>query len=290
MDLTEAIFIDNPDLVGVIHFAAFKSVGESVAEPLEYYENNLRSLINLLQCAQRFGVFHFVFSSSCSVYGNTRELPVSESTPMGEAQSPYARTKQMGELICRDVAKVWPEGNVSLLRYFNPVGAHPSARIGEIQEKPENLIPVITQTAIGRREQVVVHGNDYATRDGSCIRDYVHVMDIANAHTKALQYMLEADDEDNCITLNLGTGAGVTVLEMIQAFEQVSGQKLNYRIGPRRPGDVEAVYANNDKAKRVLGWDLQYDLNAMMDTAWRWEQTMAEEARLAKPMSAARLN
>ncbi len=277
MDYTEAIFMDNPDLVGVIHFAAFKSVGESVNEPLEYYENNLRSLINLLQCAQRFGVFHFVFSSSCSVYGNSVELPVSESTPMGEAQSPYARTKQMGEHICRDVAKVWPEGNISLLRYFNPVGAHPSALIGELQTKPENLVPVITQTAIGRREQMQVFGNDYGTRDGSCIRDYVHVMDIASAHTKALQYMLEADDEDNCITLNLGTGNGITVLELIRAFEEVSGQKLNYAVGGRRPGDVEAVYANNDKAREVLGWTLKYDLNAMMDTAWRWEQTMAQE-------------
>jgi len=290
MDYTDAIFMDNPDLVGVIHFAAFKSVGESVAEPLEYYENNLRSLINLLQCAQRFGVFHFVFSSSCSVYGNTVELPVSESTPMGEAQSPYARTKQMGEQICRDVANVWPEGNIALLRYFNPVGAHPSALIGELQAKPENLIPVITQTAIGRREQMLVHGNDYDTRDGSCIRDYVHVMDIANAHTKALQYMLEADDEDNCITLNLGTGNGITVLEMIKAFEDVSGKKLNYTIGSRRPGDVEAVYANNDKARQVLGWAPQFDLNSMMDTAWRWEQTMAQEAKVGIGAGKAQLN
>ena len=291
MDYTEAIFIDNPDMVGIIHFAAFKSVPESVAEPLAYYENNLRSLINLLQCAQRFGVFHFVFSSSCSVYGNTTALPVSESTPMSEAQSPYGRTKQMGELICRDVASVWPEGNIALLRYFNPVGAHPSAHIGELQEKPENLVPVITQTAIGKRDQMVVHGNDYKTRDGSCVRDYVHVMDIANAHTRALEYMLEADDEDNCITLNLGTGNGVTVLEMIKAFEQVSGQKLNYRIGDRRPGDVEAVYANNDKAKEVLGWEPKYDLNAMMDTAWRWEQAITKEtASLVGTDEVSRLN
>jgi UDP-glucose 4-epimerase len=290
MDYTEAIFIDNPDLVGVIHFAAYKSVPESVAEPLEYYENNLRSLINLLQCAQRFGVFHFVFSSSCSVYGNTKELPVSESTPMGVAQSPYARTKQMGEDICRDVARVWPEGNISLLRYFNPVGAHPSVHIGELQEKPENLVPVITQTAIGKREQMMVFGKDYATRDGSCVRDYVHVMDIANAHTKALQYMLEADDEDNCLTLNLGTGNGVTVLELIKAFEAVSGQQLNYQLGDRRPGDVEAVYANNDKARRVIGWQPQYDLNTMMDTAWRWEQVMAEETAPAADTEKAQLN
>ncbi len=280
MDYTEAIFFDNPDIVGIIHFAAYKSVGESVEAPLDYYENNLRALINLLQCAQRFGVFQFVFSSSCAVYGNVETLPVSEETAIGIAQSPYARTKQMGEDICRDVARVWPEGNVALLRYFNPVGAHPSAHMGEMQEKPENLVPVITQTAIGKRAQMTVNGNDYDTRDGSCIRDYVHVMDIANAHTRALQYMLEADDEDNCLTLNLGTGNGVTVLELIAAFEKVSGQKLSYEIGPRREGDVVAVYANNDKAKNIIGWQPQHDLDAMMDTAWRWEQALAKETKV----------
>ena len=290
MDYTEAIFIDNPDLSGIIHFAAHKSVPESVAEPLSYYENNLRSLINVLQCAQRFGVFQVVFSSSCSVYGNTTELPVSEQTPMGEPQSPYASTKQMGERICRDFAKTWPEGNISLLRYFNPVGAHPSAQIGEIQLRPENLVPVITQTAIGRREGMAVHGTDYDTRDGSCVRDYVHVMDIANAHTKALQYMIEADDEDNCLVLNLGTGNGVTVLELIGAFEKVSGQKLNYEVGPRRPGDVVAVYANNDQAKKILGWEPQYDLDAMMDTAWRWEQQIQKEQAVVESETAAKLN
>jgi UDP-glucose 4-epimerase len=245
-----------------------------------YYEINLRSLINVLQCAQRFGVFLFVFSSSCSVYGDVTTLPVSEETDINVAQSPYARTKQMCEDICRDVAKVWQEGNVALLRYFNPVGAHPSAHMGELQEKPENLVPVITQTAIGKMDQLTVNGNDYDTRDGSCIRDYIHVMDIANAHTKALQYMLEADDEDNCLTLNLGTGNGVSVLEMIAAFEKVSGEKLNYQIGPRRPGDVIAVYANNDKAKRIIGWEPQYDLDTMMDTAWRWEKALAQEEKV----------
>lgn len=279
MDYTEAIFFDNPDLAGIIHFAAYKAVGESTEEPLLYYENNLRSLINILQCAQRFGVFQFVFSSSCAVYGNMDKLPVSEQTPLNIAQSPYGRSKQMCEDICRDVARVWQEGNVALLRYFNPVGAHPSALLGELQEKPENLVPVITQTAIGRREYMSVHGNDYDTRDGSCIRDYVHVMDIASAHTKALQYMLEADDEDNCLTLNLGTGKGVSVLELIAAFERVSGQKLHYRIGPRRAGDVAAVYANNDKAKQVIGWEPKFDLDSMMDTAWRWEKQLAKEFR-----------
>ena len=278
MDITEAIFIDNPDLAGIIHFAAFKSVHESVAEPLSYYENNLRSLINLLQCAQRFGVFQFLFSSSCSVYGNAAQLPVTEQTPIAEAQSPYAATKQMGERICRDVARIWPEGNIALLRYFNPCGAHPSAHIGELQEKPENLVPVITQTAIGRRPQMTVFGSDYDTRDGSCVRDYVHVMDLAHAHTLTMQYMLEADDEDNCLVLNLGTGNGVTVLELINAFEKASGQKLNYAVGERRAGDVSAVYANNDKAQEVLGWTPQYNLAAMMDTAWRWEKSLAREA------------
>ncbi|MBS1615008.1 MAG: UDP-glucose 4-epimerase GalE [Bacteroidetes bacterium] len=281
MDYTEAIFFDNPDIVGIIHFAAFKAVGESVQEPLLYYENNLRALINVLQCAQRFGVFQFVFSSSCAVYGSVQELPVSEQGAQNQAQSPYGRSKQMCEDICRDVAKVWPEGNVALLRYFNPVGAHPSAQLGELQEVPENLVPVITQTAIGRRDSMSVYGNDYDTRDGSCIRDYVHVMDIAAAHTQALQYMLEADDEDNCLTLNLGTGKGVSVLELIAAFERVSGQKLNYQIGPRRAGDVPAVFANNDKAQRIIGWKPQYDLDAMMDTAWRWEKELAKQAKAA---------
>jgi UDP-glucose 4-epimerase len=280
MDQTEAIFFDNPDIAGIIHFAAYKSVGESVDEPLMYYENNLRSLINVLQCAQRFGVFQFVFSSSCAVYGDVAALPVNEETPIGIAQSPYGRTKQMCEDICRDVARVWQEGNIALLRYFNPVGAHPSALMGELQETPENLVPVITQTAIGRRTEMQVYGSDYPTRDGSCIRDYVHVMDIASAHTKSLQYMMEADDEDNCLILNLGTGNGVTVLEIIAAFERVSGHKLNYKIGPRRLGDVVAVYANNDKAREIIGWVPEYDLDAMMDTAWRWERALAEETKL----------
>lgn len=279
MDYTEAIFFDNPDIIGIIHFAAFKAVGESVQEPLMYYENNLRALINMLQCAQRFGVFQFVFSSSCAVYGDVQQLPVSEHLPLGQAQSPYGRSKQMCEDICRDVAHVWPEGNVSLLRYFNPVGAHPSALLGELQEVPENLVPVITQTAIGRRASMSVYGNDYDTYDGSCIRDYVHVMDIASAHTQALQYMLEADDEDNCLTLNLGIGKGVSVFELIQAFERVSGQKLNYQIGPRRAGDVPAIYANNDKAQQVIGWKPQYDLDSMMDSAWRWEKELAKQAK-----------
>lgn len=275
---TEALFIENPGICGIIHFAAFKSVPESVQEPLKYFRNNINSLVNVLQCAQEHHINQFVFSSSCSVYGNPKELPVMETAPIGEPESPYARTKQMGEAICRDFARQNRKFNVTLLRYFNPVGAHPSALIGELQEKPENLVPMITQTAIGKRMEMQVFGNDYPTRDGSCVRDYVHVMDIANAHTKALQYTIEGRNTDKCEVFNLGTGNGVTVLELIDAFEKASGQKLNYKIGPRRPGDVVAVYANNNKAHDLLGWAPKYDLDQMMDTAWRWELTMKKEA------------
>lgn len=275
---TEAIFIENPDITGIIHFAAYKSVPESVEKPLMYFRNNINSLVNLLQCAEEYKVNHFVFSSSCSVYGNTDKLPVEETAPLAEPESPYARTKQMGEAICRDFAARHPEFNVTLLRYFNPVGAHPTALIGELQEKPENLVPIITQTAIGKRSEMQVFGTDYPTRDGSCVRDYIHVMDIANAHTKALQYTIEGNNTQNCDIFNLGTGNGVTVLELIASFEKSSGQKLNYKLGPRRPGDVVAVYANNNKARALLDWDIKYNLDQMMDTAWRWEQTLKKEA------------
>jgi UDP-glucose 4-epimerase len=275
---TEAIFIENPDIVGIIHFAAFKSVPESVSEPLKYFRNNLNSLVNILQCAEEYEVNNFVFSSSCSVYGNTTVLPVVEEAPLAEPESPYARTKQMGEAICRDFTNHFKQFNAILLRYFNPVGAHPSALIGELQEKPENLVPVITQTAIGKRKDMSVFGTDYPTRDGSCVRDYIHVMDIANAHTKALQYLIQGKNTGNCDIYNLGTGEGVTVLELIKAFEKVSGQKLNYNLGPRRPGDVVEVYANNNKACSKLGWETKYDLDQMMDTAWRWELAMKKES------------
>lgn len=277
-DDTETIFIENPDIAGIIHFAAFKSVPESVNEPLKYYRNNLDSLVNILKCAQTYKVNHFVFSSSCSVYGNAQKLPVEETAPLVEPESPYARTKQIGEAICRDLAKQNPDFNVTLLRYFNPVGAHPTVHIGELQEKPENLVPVITQTAIGKRNEMQVFGTDYPTRDGSCVRDYIHVMDIANAHTKALQYTLEGNNSTNCDVFNLGSGNGVTVLELIHAFEKVSGEKLHYKLGPRRPGDVVEVYANNAKARALLDWDIKYSLDDMMDTAWRWEQAMKKEA------------
>jgi len=275
---TEAIFNENPDIVGIIHFAAFKSVPESVAEPLKYYRNNLQSLVNILQCAQDFGVHHFVFSSSCSVYGNTTQLPVDELAPLAQAESPYAHTKQIGEDICRNIATVNDDFNTILLRYFNPVGAHESAIIGELQEKPENLVPVITQTAIGKREEMHVFGTDYPTRDGSCVRDYIHVMDIAHAHTRALQYLIDGKNQERCEVFNLGTGNGVTVLELIHSFEKVTCQKLNYKLGPRRAGDVVEVFANNNKAKSLLGWETKYSLDQMMDTAWRWEVAMKKEA------------
>jgi UDP-glucose 4-epimerase len=271
LDDTQAIFIENPDIVGVIHFAAFKSVNESVLEPLKYYRNNLNSLVNILQCAKDYQVSNVVFSSSCSVYGNASKLPVDELTPLAVAESPYAFTKQIGEVICQDFVKQNEGVNISLLRYFNPVGAHPSVLIGELQEKPENLVPVITQTAIGKRESMTVFGNDYDTRDGSCVRDYIHVMDIASAHTKSLQYMIAGRNKEACEVFNLGSGNGVTVLELINSFEEVSGRKLNYQIGSRRAGDVIAVYADNSKARHLLGWEAKFSLSQMMDTAWRWE-------------------
>ncbi|WP_343700093.1 UDP-glucose 4-epimerase GalE [Chitinophaga sp.] len=273
---THAVFHENRDIVGVIHFAALKSVGESVHEPLMYFQNNLTSLVNVLKCVKEFNIPNFVFSSSCSVYGNTTALPVVEETPLGEAQSPYARTKQMGEQIIEDFSRVNTTQSI-LLRYFNPVGAHPSALIGELPlGKPDNLVPVITQTAIGKLPKVTVFGTNYDTRDGSCIRDYIHVTDIANAHTKALQYLLEKRNESNLEVFNLGTGTGVTVLEAIKAFEKISGMKLNYELGEPRPGDVIAIYANNTKARAKLGWEPKSGIEDMMRTAWQWEVALRD--------------
>ncbi|HEY8915388.1 MAG TPA: UDP-glucose 4-epimerase GalE [Chitinophaga sp.] len=274
---THAVFHENRDIVGVIHFAALKTVPESVAEPLLYFHNNLTSLVNILKCIQEFKIPNFVFSSSCSVYGNATALPVIEETPLGEAQSPYARTKQIGEQIIQDYNKVNDTQSI-ILRYFNPVGAHPSALIGELPlGKPDNLVPMITQTAIGKRPKMIVFGHDYDTRDGSCIRDYIHVMDIANAHTRALQYLLDKKNKSNLETYNLGTGNGVTVLEAINAFEKISGVKLNYELGPRRPGDVIAIYANNSLAKSKLGWEPKIGIEDMMRTAWQWEVSLRDK-------------
>lgn len=273
-DDTHAIFAENDDISGVIHFAAYKAVGESVSKPLSYYENNMVSLINLMKCVEEYNTPYFVFSSSCTVYGNPDAIPVTEETPEKPAESPYGATKQMGERVIRDFSKIASTRSV-LLRYFNPAGAHPSTLIGEYNiDKPQNLTPAITQTAIGRLPQMQVFGNDYPTRDGSCIRDFIHICDLAHAHTLALQYLMDNKGSGNCEVFNLGTGSGITVLEAIQAFEKVSGVKLNYVIGPRRPGDVIAIYANKDKAEKELGWIPQYDLDDIMRTAWQWEQKL----------------
>jgi UDP-glucose 4-epimerase len=273
-DDTSAVFLENEDIIGVIHFAAYKSVRESVENPLLYFDNNLLSLINLLKCVDEYKVPYFVFSSSCTVYGNPDSIPVTEKTIPKPAASPYGYTKQMGEQIVNEFAKNTGT-NCILLRYFNPVGAHPTAFIGEMPlGKPENLVPAITQTAIGKLPKLTVYGNDYPTRDGSCVRDYIHVCDLANAHTLAMKYLEEENNTGLCEVFNLGSGNGVTVLESILAFEKVSGVKLNYEFGPRRPGDVIAIYANNDLARSILGWTPKYSLEEMMKTAWDWEQRL----------------
>jgi UDP-glucose 4-epimerase len=279
-DDTFAIFQENEDIEGIIHFAAFKAVGESVERPLMYFENNITSLINLLKCVQEFNTPWFVFSSSCTVYGNPDEQMVTEDTPTKPAASPYGYTKQMGEQILGEFGKT-VDTKIILLRYFNPVGAHPSILIGEMPlGKPQNLVPAITQTAIGKLPKMFVHGDDYPTRDGSNVRDYIHVSDIAHAHTLSIKYLEEGRNKSNCEIFNLGTGNGVTVLEAIKSFEKVSGVKLNYEIGPRRPGDVVAIYANNDKAKKLLGWNPKYSLDEMMDTAWKWEVRLKEDEKM----------
>jgi UDP-glucose 4-epimerase len=279
-DDTFAVFQENEDIEGIIHFAAFKAVGESVAQPLLYFENNLTSLINLLKCVKEFRIPYVVFSSSCTVYGEPDKVPVTEETPPKPAASPYGYTKQMGEQIVSEFIKSVLSQAI-LLRYFNPVGAHPSIEIGELPiGTPQNLVPAITQTAIGKISELKVYGGDYPTRDGSCIRDYIHVSDLAHAHTLALKYLLHNKNLSACEVFNLGTGEGVTVLEAIKAFEKVSGVKLNYSIGPRRPGDVIATYANNDKAKNFLGWNPQFSLEDMMSTAWKWELRMKADEEI----------
>lgn len=270
---TRQIFIAHPGMAGIIHFAALKMVGESVQQPLRYFHNNLNSLLNVLACMQEFGVPNLIFSSSCSVYGNAAELPVTEDTPWQEAESPYGRSKQMGEQIIRDVLPASPGLQSMLLRYFNPAGAHESALIGEAPTNAaSNLVPVITETAIGLRPEMTVFGADYPTRDGSCLRDYIHVMDLAEAHTKALQYLLEKRNASPCEVFNLGIGEGVTVLEAIRAFEKVSGAALPYRLGPARPGDVVAVYADKTRAAELLGWNPSRNIEDIMRSAWAWEQ------------------
>jgi UDP-glucose 4-epimerase len=267
----EDFFKSNPDIDGIIHFAAFKYVNESVEKPLEYYSNNLNSLINLLHCCKKYDIRHFVFSSSCSVYGNAAQLPVDENAPLAKAESPYANTKVVGEQIIQDFCKTH-SFKATLLRYFNPVGAHPAGHIGENPEGiPQNVVPRITGTALGKFDAFVVAGSDYNTKDGSCIRDYIHLCDIAHAHTLALRWLFEQTDS-KCEIFNLGSGSGTTVLELIEAFEKANRLKLNYSLGPRRPGDVEAIYANNAKAQAQLGWQTRYTLADMMRSAYEWEK------------------
>jgi len=274
----EDVFKSEKDISGVIHFAALKSVPESVAQPLLYFRNNLDSLINLLDICEKYKVGQFVFSSSCSVYGNAKELPVTEDTPFQEAESPYARSKQISEKIISDLSRI-SNSKFVVLRYFNPVGAHESGLIGENPKDGAvfNIFPRVTGVAIGRYDHLDIFGDDYNTRDGTCIRDYIHVMDIAHAHTLALQYVANNKDAPAYDIFNLGTGRGTTVMEVVNAFERVSARKLHYEMKPRRAGDVESIYANNGKAVQKLGWHTERDLDVMISTAWAWEQELAKQ-------------
>ncbi|MBL7473966.1 UDP-glucose 4-epimerase GalE [Robertkochia sediminum] len=266
-------FRDHSDIEGVIHFAASKAVGESVENPLLYYENNISTLVYILQELSKKDRARFIFSSSCTVYGQADELPITEGAPVKPAESPYGNTKQVGEEIIRDTCNINKNLEAIALRYFNPIGAHPSAHIGELPiGVPQNLVPFITQTGIGLREQLAVFGDDYPTEDGTCIRDYIHVVDLAKAHVVALERLLNKKNKENYEVFNLGTGRGSSVLEVIGSFERVSGEKLNYRIAERRPGDVIAAYADTTKANNELGWKAQSSLDDAMTSAWKWEQ------------------
>lgn len=270
-------FSRHNEISGLIHFAASKAVGESVENPLLYYENNLSSLIYILQELQSLPRANFIFSSSCTVYGNASNMPITEDSAVQTAMSPYGNTKQIGEEIIVDVASV-SNINAILLRYFNPIGAHPSAEIGELPiGVPQNLVPFITQTAIGLRKELSVYGDDYNTPDGTCIRDYIHVQDLAEAHVVALQRLIDHKNLEKVETFNIGTGTGSSVLEVIQSFEKVSQQKLPYKIVNRRAGDVVKIYAGTQKANDVLGWKAQKSLEDAMAHAWKWQQKIKEE-------------
>lgn len=270
-DATRNAFKKHNDAVGVIHFAGLKAVGESVEKPLMYYRNNLDSLINVLEMMHEFNIPNIVFSSSATVYGNPDTLPVTEETPLKPAQSPYGQTKVMGEEIIRDTVRATPTINATLLRYFNPIGAHPSGQIGENPRGiPNNLMPYITQTAIGIREQLSIFGNDYDTDDGFCVRDYIDVNDLARAHVAALRHMINGASGINIF--NLGTGRGVSVMEMVRAFETATRVKIKYKIAPRRQGDVPAIWADASRAKQILGWVADTPLIDTLASAWRWQQ------------------
>lgn len=269
-------FLSTRNITGVIHFAAYKAVGESVQQPLKYYRNNFYSLINLLSAYQGKKV-DFVFSSSCTVYGQPDQLPVTEHAPVKKAESPYGNTKQVAEEILQEVAQAEAQLKVISLRYFNPVGAHASALIGELPiGVPQNLVPFITQSAIGKRGPITVYGNDYDTPDGSCIRDYIHVVDLAKAHVAAIKHMEDENNTDKYDVFNIGTGKGSSVLEIISAFERANGLKLDYKIGDRREGDIEKVYGDVTKSKNKLGWNAELDIDEMMRSAWEWEKYIKE--------------
>jgi UDP-glucose 4-epimerase len=269
----EKFFKKHQDIKGVIHFAASKAVGESVQEPLKYYENNIGTLVYILKELSKLPEASFIFSSSCTVYGQADELPITENAPVKIAESPYGNTKQIGEEIIKDTCKVNSSLKAIALRYFNPVGAHESGKIGELPiGVPQNLVPFITQTGIGLREQLSVFGDDYPTPDGTCIRDYIHVVDLAKAHVVALQRLLKNKNKSNFETFNLGTGKGSSVLEVVKSFEKVSGEKLNYKIVGRREGDIISAYADTTKANKELGWKSELNLDDAMRSAWKWEQ------------------
>ncbi|MET6989104.1 UDP-glucose 4-epimerase GalE [Sediminicola arcticus] len=265
-------FKRHQNIEGVIHFAASKAVGESVQKPLLYYENNINTLVYVLQELSQKEKAGFIFSSSCTVYGQADTMPITEDAPVKPAESPYGNTKQIGEEIIRDTCKVTKGLNAIALRYFNPMGAHPSAAIGELPiGVPQNLVPFITQTGVGLREQLSVFGDDYPTSDGTCIRDYIHVVDLAKAHVVALERLLEGKNKENYEVFNVGTGTGSTVLEVIKSFEKVSGKKLNYKIVDRRAGDITSAYADTTKANNILGWKAESTLDEAMKSAWDWE-------------------
>lgn len=272
------VFEQEKEVVGIIHFAAFKCVPESVEKPLMYYHNNLQSLENVLEACEKFQLQYLIFSSSASIYGDVKELPVTENTPVGIPFCPYAHTKQIGEQMIHFFTQQHPRLQSVILRYFNPVGNDMSGLNGELSpDKPNNLMPIVTQVGIGKMKQLTVFGTDYDTRDGSCIRDYIHVCDIADAHVKALLFLENQKNTSSCETFNLGSGNGVSVLEMIDAFEKVNGVKLNYVLGERRPGDVPAIYSDSHRANQLLGWKCRYGINEMVESAWKWEKHLAEE-------------
>ena len=277
-DALRQVFEQEGDIQGVIHFAAFKAVGESVQKPLAYFQNNVGSLLTLIAVMKEVGVENLVFSSSCTVYGVPDQLPVTEATPTKPASSPYGRTKQMCEDIVHDVAGASDnKQRTILLRYFNPIGAHPSAKIGELPlGVPNNLVPFITQTAAGMRDKLTIFGDTYDTPDGTNIRDYIHVVDLAQAHITAVQRLLDRKASEAVETFNIGTGHGNSVLEVVKTFEEASGQKLNYIIGPPRPGDVPAIYADATKAAEVLGFKTTTSLRDSLASAWKWQETLSK--------------